>query len=207
MIKREEFDRTIQEAGLLITGRKITKDFADAVYDKINNHFITQDLKKTFDELTGMENAKLTYPLIRRGLAKYRAFRQEENSRLEKAKDRADTDNLPRTNPELSQMLDAILSGNVKTLEKYHLDRVYPISNAILIRKDGKREKIIIDPEQHGFMDAITIVRVQAGELTARECHIDTKKVKYTSIEERFESSEKNDKWNDDDFTEEVDDD
>ena len=184
MIDREVFNAMIQEAGLLITGRKIPEEFATAVFRKTANWFATSDFQKAFDSLTDQDGVRLTYPAIYKHLVRHRSVRLEEEAIREKRIDRASADNMSKTNPPLYAMMEAVLSGNKEALKEYSLDREYPVCNAILIRKSGEYQRIIIDDKQEGFAEAVNIIRVPAGDGTARQMELNVAAAKFIIIDQ-----------------------
>jgi hypothetical protein len=179
MIDRTEFDTTIKEASLLITGKPPTQPFADAVYKRINPWFTHVDLQKAAESLMSQEGARLTYPALHKLLVHHRAHRLEEQNQAEKARDRMFADNMETHNPELYAMLEAVISKDTDALKRYGLDVKYPFSNAVLITRDGWRRKIVIDDKQPGFSEMVDVIRVPGGESASRQITLNTSKAKF----------------------------
>ena len=186
MLNLEVAKEKIQQTAMLITGRAVNKEYGTLIYDRIRDQFVMADPDKALAAMEGASDPRFSFPILQRELYKFRSTRMEAERSIEKAKDRAAIDNLPKTNPELSAMLDAILTRDKEALMKYELDRPYPVSNAVVITKSGRHEKAIIDHNQPGFMDHVTVVHVQAGEGTARELHLDTQAVGAVFIDDRY---------------------
>lgn len=189
MLNLERTQEKIKATHLLITGRKISPDLHQMIYDRIKDGYLNDDLDKALSAMEGDENPRFSWPILIKKLMKYKTMRMETEWANEKLKDKQAHENMENRNPELAAMLDAILNKDAAALSKYNLDREWLVSNAIVIGKDGRRRKMIIDPNQEGFRDAITQEKVQTGsETMALVSTIDLSKIEYIEIDEKRET-------------------
>jgi len=190
MIRKEEYERVIQETSLLMTGKPPTKAFSDAVYDRINNWFIIGDLQKASEVLMHQEGIRLTYPALHKQLVHFRAIRIEEQARQDQREDRAFADNMSTANPGLYAMFEAVCRKDKTALEEYGIREPFLVSNAVLITKDGRHRKCIIDDNDPRFEGAVSMRREPAGEQSARQMVLDTSKFKPKFLDDELRPPE-----------------
>lgn len=184
MIKQAEFHPKMQELGLLLTGKRIPKEFGDAVYDKVSRWFAMDDFSKACDSMLADGIGKLTYPILYKHLINHRTNRLEREAVQAKAGFKGLVENFHKSLPQYEEIMEAALCGNKQLLEERYgiSEKTFPPCNGVLIRKDGTRQRININAERAADDGTVTS-EYQDGPDGVRRClTLDTREGIFTIL-------------------------
>lgn len=158
-----------------------TKPTAQAIYDRINGRYTDDDMIRSFDEMMEAEVIKLTYPILKRYLTKYKEIRVSADQQRQKMQQKADIDEA-LSHEQIKQLIDGILN---KTNPVPGSDYLKP--NSTVRTNDGHMLAVWIDPDDPNLKvgRAVTISYDQRGDYVARVQHIRLDAVKHKILTRR----------------------
>ena len=178
--------KMIEISQLLGFDAKRTSETSKAIYDRIKWNYLDVDLDNALSAMLDEDVHKLTYPLLKRQLNKFKFMRvnsENLNKKIQATKETAETlkQNLP-----IREMVDAITSRDPAKLKKYSFDAPLLKSNAVVVAKDGTKREIYINTNQPGFDDAITRVQELDDKELINRAHINLSMVDHKVIEKNL---------------------
>jgi len=159
-----------------------TKPTAQAIYDKINGRFTDDDMIRSFDEMMEAEVIKLTYPILKRYLNKFKEIRISADLQRKKIHEKNEVQEV-MSHAEIKELIDAIIHKKPGAVQVPGFIK----ANATIWTKDGKSLDAWIDPNDSNFSTgkALTTVYEQRGDQMIRTQHIRLDIVKHKILTKR----------------------
>ena len=177
MVSQEHFKDKVREFCELVNiSAKSNAVTALAIYDRIKNDYVNDDVTRAFEDMIEGE-IKLSFPICRRYLNKHRDIRMNIEAQRHRLQDKTDVKATMMSDSEVADVVAMILGKKPNTLPKS--DYIKP--NATIRTKDGKDLAVWIDTKDpnHAYGKAISVRYEQEGEHAVWVCSINLDMVKH----------------------------
>lgn len=161
-----------------------TKPTAQAIYDRINQRFTDDDMIRAFDDMVEAEVSKLTYPIVKRYLTKYKEIRIGAEAQRRKLQEKTEVEQM-LTHSEIKELVDSIIHKKGIAPAPDYLK-----ANATIWTKEGKSLDAWIDYDDPNMAlgKAVTVVYEQAGDNMVRVQHIRLGMVRHKILTKRADA-------------------
>lgn len=164
---------------LMLTNSNMKAEAVSLIYDRIANRFIMADFLGACEEMMEYDG-RISYPVLLKALQKQKTRRLNAE---EEALRRSSTEKSVREgslSPEIQAILRDLKSGKIKSNSRTHLK-----SNAILIRKNGSKEDVMIDFGDERFQRAVTHETITRDGQSVLQAYLDTSIIPVKIIDRR----------------------
>lgn len=183
MVNEKLWIKKIQDfCELMNASTKNTGPTASAIYKRIQHNFTDDDMIRAVDDMVDSEISKLTYPIVKRFMTKFKEIRIGAEQQRRKLQERTEVEQM-MSHTEIKELIDSIIHKKPGvTPAPDHLK-----ANATIWTKDGKSLDAWIDNDDPNIElgKAVTIVYEQAGDNMVRVQHIRPGMVRHKILTKR----------------------
>jgi len=178
--------KIIETSQLLGLDAKRTSETSKVIYDRIKWNYVDDDLNRALGAMLDEDVHRLTYPLLKRQLNKFKYMRVSAELVSKKAQAVRETEEVLKQNLPIREMVEAIVSKDQEKLKKFGLNGPHLKSNAVVIAKDGTKREMCIDANQPGFDAAITRVQELEDRELINRIYINLSQVEHKALEKNL---------------------